>query len=255
MERGQGKRCIGKHTSVKVPKDRRYIVIIEANLTEVGAFAIERRLIKWWGKKTYNTGILQNLCDGGEGNVRSKPLIQKKCLWCDREFKTKNDGIRYCSQVCGARHIGSMRRFPDRYSTCPTCNTSFLNNKNRTFCSYSCSNKTRDFEKLKVPKSTVVYRFKQLSTQLEHHLIVSDFIKLSGLSPQEANHLTSMNVKTYGDWTIWDESIQMFRNEIPKPPPYVRKKYQCCHCQGMFDVTNLGRWHNDNCKLKDSAPL
>ena len=50
---------------VPLPNKER-IVILESNLTEVGAFALERRYIKWYGKKIDNTGTLLNVTDGGE---------------------------------------------------------------------------------------------------------------------------------------------------------------------------------------------
>jgi hypothetical protein len=65
--KGDEKRPYANHGKTPKPKNKTNIIIMENNLSEIGAFALERRYIGWYGRKDLGTGILINLTDGGEG--------------------------------------------------------------------------------------------------------------------------------------------------------------------------------------------
>lgn len=74
--KGVGRRAVQKH-NVNIPKDQRRIIVCEQNLTEIGALAIERQLILWYGRIDLGTGCLRNLTSGGD-NTEISPITRQK---------------------------------------------------------------------------------------------------------------------------------------------------------------------------------
>jgi hypothetical protein len=78
--KGTGYRAYHKNHLVNVPDDKAHIIFLESNLTNIGSLAIERRLIRWYGRIDLGTGILQNQSGGGENKTINfrPPVIDVK---------------------------------------------------------------------------------------------------------------------------------------------------------------------------------
>jgi hypothetical protein len=104
--KGKNNRCYQDHGWHKPPKDVTKIVFLETNLTEVGALALERRYIAWYGRKNLGTGILINKTDGGDGATNTIKRENQKEISVKAAATRKQKG----SYVTGSAKAVNTRR-------------------------------------------------------------------------------------------------------------------------------------------------
>jgi len=75
--KGTDRRVWKSHRGHRPPRDRSRVQIIRMP-DEATAFAYERYLIDFWGRKNLGTGCLRNLTDGGEGPSNPSEITREK---------------------------------------------------------------------------------------------------------------------------------------------------------------------------------
>jgi hypothetical protein len=183
--KGKNLRAYRKNKSeIKPPKDKSKIVIIESNLSEVGALALERRMILWYGRKDNKTGILRNKTDGGDGTSGCNKLktLQhreniRKSLIGVKYKENRIHGMKYKNHSVETKlkmsqsHSGifcpkseeAKQKIRQKYidngtrliKSCLICNETFVSQKhtNKFCCSKSCAATYRNHQrKIKLNK-------------------------------------------------------------------------------------------------------
>lgn len=130
--KGINARAWRKH-NFNIPSSPGRIIILESNLTEVGALALERRLIKWYGRLDNSTGILRNLTDGGDGwtgFVQTPERIAKirafrlgKPLKNSTKRKIRESLTGRKRPDVGVKISAILSGKPHKKVTCPHCGT------------------------------------------------------------------------------------------------------------------------------------
>lgn len=85
-----------KNDAISPPKDKSRIAFIERNLSDIGALALERRMISWYGRIDLGTGTLRNKTDGGDGVSGRK--VSQETIAKAIATKRKTGGIYHCAR-------------------------------------------------------------------------------------------------------------------------------------------------------------
>lgn len=93
--KGCKQRAYASHGRIPVPEDQSRIVFLEKNLTEIGAFSLERRMIEWYGRKSdkNNPGILTNSSTGGSGASTGRTSDDFTESWREKLSKAKKGHV------------------------------------------------------------------------------------------------------------------------------------------------------------------
>jgi hypothetical protein len=211
--KGKGRRAYSAHHASPVPKDKSRIIFLETNLTNVGACAIERRLIAWWGRKDLETGILLNRTDGGDGSPGSKVSEETR-----RKRSTTNKGRR------GAKHSEETKKK--------------ISETKKTKLSGRKGEKRNSFTEETRKKMSEAKKGNKLSKEHINNISASMRGKIKSVETRKKMSEAHTNPS---------EETRKKMSEAKKGIP--KEVVTCPHCGKQGGLAVMARWHFEKCHL------
>lgn len=222
--KGKGNRAWSEHSNIKIPKNKSCIIIMESKLTEIGAFALERRYIRWYGRKDNKSGILRNKTDGGEGTsgiIRSIEYIEKQRKSHTGKILSEETKNKIAKTSKGRNHSQETK------------------NKMKD-SAYKVWKNRSDDKKTKIGK-------KISATKKEKQIAIGEKNSMYGKKhSQDSKDKMSKTAKIRWNCEQKRKEWSEFQKKLQKKLPNLK----CPHCNFEGKKGPMTRWHFDNCKFR-----
>ena len=232
--KGNGKRAWKKGKGeVQRPISDDRIIIVEKNLTLTGSLAIERRLIRWYGRMDKDEdGILRNRTDGGDGGQGAK-LGTKLTSHTKNKISIANTGKKHGprseedKKAISESMVGKNR---GKRRTTAQKNEQSIRQTGKSRKSPTDKTKQKISESLKGRKNGPM--------NCSHKEKISK--ALTGV-PKTSEAIEKQRQKLIGRTQTTQERENYLRS-------MEAGKTSCEHCGKMATKGNYIRWHGANCK-------
>lgn len=231
--KGQGKRAWTKAKTEVVKPGKNCTVIVESGLTTTGALALERRLIRWYGRIDQGTGILRNRTNGGDGGAGAQPGNTLS------EETKKKISLAHMGKSCRPMSEESKKKLSE-------------------------SMKGKNAGKVRTEEQKIAQSMQQrgksrppCSEETKQKIRKANLGKKRG--PMAEEHKQKIAESNKGK-TRLPESVDKQRARVKgrKPSAQERQAYleamelgktTCEHCGKVATKGNYRRWHGDNCRF------